>query len=1011
MMKKQSSRRMAIAALLLVLVFISITMTGCGLVDGKKYKAAVELFENSQYDEAIAAFSEIKEYEDSSTYIMYIKTLQLAESGEYALAASTFEAMNDFKDSKYFSVYYSGRQAEKEQRYEDADALYRTIAVFSDCTARLKALPDLILERDFDIAANGLKDECWDEEDAAAFASLVLCVYSDSPNRMLQNIYDLADKILKNGNYEVAKELFLLLSEKEYGNASIRVQECRFEYAKVMLKKEEYEDAAAFIQTYLRDYEEASAVYATIPDLVLRRDFDKAAAGLYDGEYSNEDHTIFKAFSTKLYSDSDTRMLQDIYDHADTLLSLGEYKIALKLFGLTDKQNFYNSSERILDCHFEHVKSLMNAGQYSEACAKINAYLSDYAAPDNTFKKCFYYYAEECCNNNLYDTAYFYYKKAEGYSDAADKAAKFELSYQSAKELMAIGKYEEAYSAFTALCDYSDSHDCASESLYLHADSLFTNGELQKAYKIFIALAEYKDSAQRAIDTNTAIWDARYDAADQLLADKKFEEAIAAFVALDGYKDSAGKIEEAKTAILDIQYATADQLLTDKKYAEAIAAFAALDGYRDSEEKIENASTEMLAARYLEVEPIAFHLDGIPYVDEEKIKFSWGVEFDAASYTITLEYEDGTVYPLSSSNEKTLTINTRNLQTGLYKLRVGAVPAENNNENILWNELQFGVIPSITSSTSPGLPVIVPLGTSYNFHTEIDSSGTARRLNSEYPYEVLDLTMQVISHKDPEYFKENYDDTYVLQGNEAAVEFVITLNDYNGSSQIIPQNILLISVLGADQSTTSQGFQLMNTEIGGKTEVAIDNNSPATLYKRYSHSIDMGDAAYLVVTSYIDGEEYIYWFETFDRNNIAEKESLPIYIPHKTPDLSSGKSIIEGTLYPNGNLDVNGFAIKIDDHLVTEDPVLLTEGKFKISWVAETEIVNYSIYLYDGSGNLINRKENTTITEMSVDTSSMMKNQIYTLKVGALPENGIEDDRIWQEINLLHSLSTITEGQ
>ena len=158
-------------------------------------------------------------------------------------------------------------------------------------------------------------------------------------------------------------------------------------------------------------------------------------------------------------------------------------------------------------------------------------------------------------------------------------------------------------------------------------------------------------------------------------------------------------------------------------------------------------------------------------------------------------------------------------------------------------------------------PVIVPYGEAYTLQTQIKADGSARREADADAFETLNLTLEVEAYKDPAYFEANYADSYNLQGNEAAVEFDITLNGYEGSAEIIPQNFLLITFCGEDESVASQGFQLMDTEIAGKTDIAIASDETSTLYKRYPYNADQGDMVYMVVNTYNDGVEATYWFE------------------------------------------------------------------------------------------------------------------------------------------------------
>ena len=123
------------------------------------------------------------------------------------------------------------------------------------------------------------------------------------------------------------------------------------------------------------------------------------------------------------------------------------------------------------------------------------------------------------------------------------------------------------------------------------------------------------------------------------------------------------------------------------------------------------------------------------------------------------------------------------------------------------------------------------------------------------------MDLSIVDQRGPEYYEKNYAESYQLTGTEAVVEFKATLKDYEGTTTIIPQNFLLISLQGADEDVTEQGYQLMDKEIGGKAEVAVSTDTETTLFKRYVYNTENGDMSYMVVTVYNDGEPTTYLFE------------------------------------------------------------------------------------------------------------------------------------------------------
>jgi len=448
-MTDRSSRKvLSKLAFLFLLVFLVVSMSGC-ISDEKKYEKAVAMVNAGQYDEAIAAFTEIEQYEDSKIFIMYTKTLQLAESGEYALAASTFESMEGFRDSKYLGVYYNARHAEKEMRYEDADALYRTIVTFSDSADRLSALPDLILQRDFNAAAEGL----------------------------------------------------------------------------------------------------------------------------YDGYFSPEDEEAIAYFMTRTYSDSPTRMLEEIYAHADAVLAEGDYETAYCVFSMLAETEYGDSAARIDDYYLVEVRDLMSGQDYSSAYACIHIYLPGNAEAQPLLKECAYHLAEESKAEGCFNDAYVYYVEAGDYADAADKAAAFESDYAAAQKLLEEDKFDEAYAAFIALKDYSNSATQAQACIYQKGLALLEAAEYDSAIAAFKQVSDYEDAV-------TMEKKCHYLKGQALLENAEYDAAAAAFQKASDYEDAAAMAKESI-------YQKGEALMADEKYDMALQTFRQIPDYKDASFQIE----------------------------------------------------------------------------------------------------------------------------------------------------------------------------------------------------------------------------------------------------------------------------------------------------------------------------------------------------------------------------------------------------------------------------------------
>ena len=214
------------------------------------------------------------------------------------------------------------------------------------------------------------------------------------------------------------------------------------------------------------------------------------------------------------------------------------------------------------------------------------------------------------------------------------------------------------------------------------------------------------------------------------------------------------------------------------------------------------------------------------------------------------------------------------------------IGAEDSAEVAYVTEPQNEIVeqPTVEATAVPTVePIIVPYGEAVTFDTEMNADGSARKSTDSAEYETLNLTLAVDGHRDPAYFEATYAESFDLQGNEAVVELDLTLNGYEGSSEIIPQDFLLITFIGEDESAATQGFQLMDSEINGKIEIAVTSDTPATLYKRYPYDANLGDMEYMVVTAYVDGKPVVYWFEI----NAPEAVATPV---PETDSLSVGST-------------------------------------------------------------------------------------------------------------------------
>ena len=100
---------------------------------------------------------------------------------------------------------------------------------------------------------------------------------------------------------------------------------------------------------------------------------------------------------------------------------------------------------------------------------------------------------------------------------------------------------------------------------------------------------------------------------------------------------------------------------------------------------------------------------------------------------------------------------------------------------------------------------------------------------------------------------------------------------------------------------------------------------------------------------------------------------------------------------------VEGFRVALDGHETGDGVVELDAGKYEVTWRADSGVQSYYLYLFDGSHNLLKSAEQTDMTSFRMDTSGMNPGEVYELRIGALPQNGTQDDIIWQSMQLMRA--------
>ena len=121
----------AIVAAVLISNFVKAQQEEAARLDA--YNTAVALAEAGQYDEAIAAFTELGEYKDSAEQSAnageYQVALRLLDAGAYGRARAAFEALGDYKDARTYVESFVMRITRKT---EGSDVTYYRYDEYGD---------------------------------------------------------------------------------------------------------------------------------------------------------------------------------------------------------------------------------------------------------------------------------------------------------------------------------------------------------------------------------------------------------------------------------------------------------------------------------------------------------------------------------------------------------------------------------------------------------------------------------------------------------------------------------------------------------------------------------------------------------------------------------------------------------------------------------------------------------------------------------------------------------------
>lgn len=112
--------------------------------DARAYSKAMSLKDDGKYQEAIAAFTELGDYDDAGEQITdckYLEAKQKLAKGQYDEAISAFTALGNYKDSRDMIKqcdYERAMQLYSSREYEEAGAIFASLGNYSDSADKVK---------------------------------------------------------------------------------------------------------------------------------------------------------------------------------------------------------------------------------------------------------------------------------------------------------------------------------------------------------------------------------------------------------------------------------------------------------------------------------------------------------------------------------------------------------------------------------------------------------------------------------------------------------------------------------------------------------------------------------------------------------------------------------------------------------------------------------------------------------------------------------------------------------
>lgn len=237
------------------------------------YQKAEALYEQKDYDEAERAFIALGNYSDSAEFvkkIRYAAAESALENGEFDNAISIYEMLGNYYDSAeniLKAKYQKAETLKNDGKFNEAAMLFKTLDEYSDSGERANECKYCYAEAFF-------KDKKYNQAHGVFSA---LGDYSDSAQRATKSRYLFAEQCFDNGDFVKASDIFTELGD--YKDSASRVTEAQKSRVKAYINDKKFEEALELLE---------NIGYSETDGLVIETKYDQAVYLHGEKQYYHE---------------------------------------------------------------------------------------------------------------------------------------------------------------------------------------------------------------------------------------------------------------------------------------------------------------------------------------------------------------------------------------------------------------------------------------------------------------------------------------------------------------------------------------------------------------------------------------------------------------------------------------------------------------------------------------------------------------------------------------------------